>query len=240
MLRLAQLLSVAATAAAAALAPMVSGDDRRRQQHDRRQQQGLKDGAAGVVLPPPPPLQQPVQLAAQTALLTFQFRCRATPVAPRWGRGGHPTDGLNLTSGSDQRASGKNVSFRFFSPMSQVSAPVGVWSGIGSFTAKDSAHALEPFQPYPIKLLHLAVSGLSAALTEVDVEIEGSTGVKVVLYARLFGPSMAIMATEVGKPDGPIYWTVRQYNHWKYLFHAISCLRHTLRALYLCCTRHPN
>ena len=64
--------------------------------------------------------------------------------------------------------------------------------------------------------MHLTVSGLGAGLTEVDVEIEGKAGALVVnLHARLFGPSFGIFVTDVDTE--PIYWTVRQYNAWKYL-----------------------
>ena len=38
----------------------------------------------------------------------------------------------------------------------------------------------------------------------------------VTLHARLFGNSMGIFVTEIGHPDGPVFWTVRQYNAWKY------------------------
>ena len=177
----------------------------------------LDSAAEEMALAPPSLPQLSAPLALPTPLLTFQFRCRATPITPRSSRD-HPAAG----SGGGENASGKNVSFGFFSAASKISAPAGAWSSMGSFTAQDSAHAQEPFPPYPIKLLHLTVTvpGLSAAaLTEVDVEVENSAGVKVVLHARLFGPSMGIMVTEIGKPDGPIYWTVRQYNHWKYFRH---------------------
>lgn len=165
------------------------------------------DVPAGTEILPVPPqlapaLPKPAHSASQASLLTFQFRCRATPIT---------------YSMEDEWPAGTNVSFVFFSAASKVSAPTGEWSGMGSFTEHDSAHFPQPFPPYPIKLLHLTVSGLSAGLTEVDVEINGRGGPLVTLHARLFGPSMGIFVTEVDTK--PTYWTVRQYNAWKYFQH---------------------
>jgi hypothetical protein len=160
--------------------------------------------AQTVVAPPLPmllPAQPPVRDGSNT-LLTFQFRCRATPITPI----------------DDERAIvPNNISFGFFSATSKVSAPAGEWSAVGTFAAQDSAHFPEPFPPWPIKLLHLTVSGLGAGLTEVDVEIDGKAGALVTLHARLFGPSFGIFVTDVDTE--PIYWTVRQYNAWKYFQH---------------------
>eukprot|EP01043_Picozoa_sp_COSAG02_P051513 COSAG02_NODE_5431_length_4334_cov_6.607084_2_plen_1192_part_01 len=127
--------------------------------------------------------------------LSFRFRCRATPV------GGTVVG---------------NLTFAFFSSASRVNAVSGQWSEYGNFTAKDGAHYPQPFPPYPIKLVHMTVSGLSTALTEIDVEIEGTD---VVLHARVFGSSFGMMVTQVGQPDGPVFWTLRQYNAWKYFQH---------------------
>jgi hypothetical protein len=157
---------------------------------------------------PSPSLTQPVHSASQASVLTFQFRCRATPINRR------RTD---TPSAQYEQLAAPNISFAFFSATSKVSAPAGEWSGMGSFTAQDSAHFPQPFPPYPIKLLHLSVSGLSVGLTEVDVEIDGKGGPVVTLHARLFGPSMGIFVTEVDTT--PTYWTVRQYNAWKYFQH---------------------
>ena len=132
--------------------------------------------------------------------LSFRFRCRATLV------------GLATAT----RPTAENLTFAFFSAASRVTAASGQWSEYGNFTLQDGAHFPEPFPPYPIKLVHMTVSGLSTALTEVDVEIEG-TG--VVLHARLFGSSFGIMVTEVGLPNGPVFWTLRQFNAWKYFQH---------------------
>jgi hypothetical protein len=96
---------------------------------------------------------------------------------------------------------------------------MGSWSNFGNFTAEDSAHFPSPFPPYPIQLVHLSVSGIapSPLLTKIEVDIRGKGG--VVLQARLFRGNMGLMITEIGQADGPVFWTLKQYNKWKYFDH---------------------
>jgi len=172
----------------------------------------------------------PAVVAADWPHATFRFRCRASAT------------GSGSLSSSPSSPSSQEVpqryQFAISTAASRVEASAAEWSGWGNFTRADAARAKAAFPGWPILLATLHVSAVSELvsgsthgvngstahrrmssppLTAVDVEMVREGGTQ--LHARLFGSELGIMLTEVDQPSGPVFWTVRQFNRWKYFDH---------------------